>query len=164
MRVFRIILLLTAALALSACGSKFRTYNGPAVTFVQVDKSARKMYLLHDNTVLKDYDIALGFAPQGPKQFENDGKTPEGLYFITRRNPNSRDHLSLGVSYPNETDMAFAQAEGKKTGGDIFIHGKSRFRGKNRGDWTWGCIAVKDREVEDIYAMVRDGTPIRINP
>lgn len=165
MRITKLLVALCVFLGLTACGSsKFRSYNGPEVTYIQVDKSKRKMYLLHDDKVLKTYPIALGFAAAGPKQFEGDGKTPEGLYYINRRNPNSRYHLSLGVSYPNVTEMAFAESQGKKPGGDIFIHGKSGFRGDNKGDWTYGCIAVKDREVEDIYAMVRDGTPIRINP
>ncbi len=162
--VIRVFLALAVAFGLSACASKFRTYKGPAVTFVQVDKSARKMRLFHENAVLKEYPISLGFAATGPKQFENDGKTPEGLYFINRRNPDSRYHLSIGVSYPNALDMAFAESQGRKPGGDIFIHGRTDYRGGNRGDWTWGCIAVKDRQMEDVYAMVRDGTPIRINP
>ena len=164
MATLRLIILVALAWGLAGCASKFRTYHGPAVTFVRVDKADRKMWLFHDDAVLREYRIALGFAAVGPKQFENDGKTPEGLYFINRRNPDSRYHLSIGVSYPNEADVAFAEAQGMKPGGDIFIHGKTDYRGGNRGDWTWGCIAVKDREMEDIYAMVRDGTPIRINP
>ena len=164
MRIVSWVIVVALGFALSACSSKFRTYRGPAVTYVQVDKSKRRMYLFHDDTVLKTYPISLGFGPLGPKQFENDGKTPEGLYFVNRRNPESRYHLSIGVSYPNEADVAFAESQGQKPGGDIFIHGHTDYRGGNRGDWTWGCIAVKDRQMEDIYAMVRDGTPIRINP
>ncbi|MCE0506340.1 L,D-transpeptidase family protein [Roseivivax sp. GX 12232] len=154
------------ALGLSACSSKFKTYNGPEVTQVVVDKSDRKMYLLHHREVLKSYRIGLGFAPEGDKQIEGDGKTPEGLYFIDRRNPNSRFHLSIGISYPNEADIAEAIALGKSPGGDIFIHGgpPKGARFSPRSDWTWGCIAVKDREMEDVYAMVRDGTPILIQP
>lgn len=155
-----------AALGLGACtsSSKFRTYNGPEVTYILVNKEDRQMFLLHDNKVLKEYDIELGFAPIGDKFFEGDGRTPEGRYIIDRRNPNSRFHLSLGISYPNARDRAEAAALGKPPGGDIFIHGTTgRFR--NSGDdWTWGCIAVSDREIEDIYAMVRNGTPIQINP
>lgn len=155
-----------AALGLGACtsSSKFRTYNGPEVTGIVVNKEDRQMFLLHNGKVLKEYDIELGFAPIGDKFFEGDGRTPEGTYIIDRRNPNSQFHLSLGISYPNARDRAEAAALGKPPGGDIFIHGTtSRFR--NSGDdWTWGCIAVSDREMEDVYAMVRNGTVIQINP
>ena len=84
------------AVGLSACGGKFRTYNGPEVTSIQVHKADRKMYLLHNGEVLESYDIGLGFAPEGHKQFEGDGKTPEGTYYITHKNPRSEFHLSLG--------------------------------------------------------------------
>ncbi|MFN4171858.1 MAG: murein L,D-transpeptidase family protein [Pseudorhodobacter sp.] len=166
MSMFRVVAALCVMLVVASCGppSKFRTYRGPEVTHVIVSKADRKMQLFHHQRVLKTYDIALGFAPEGHKQFEGDGKTPEGTYLIDRRNPNSRFHLSLGVSYPNIADMEFARAQGKSPGGDIFIHGKTGYRGDNKGDWTWGCIAVTDREMEDIYSMIRDGTPIRINP
>ena len=163
MRMIRILLILALFATLSACGSKFKTYNGPAVTSVQVHKSARKMYLLHETQVLKVYDVGLGFAPVGHKEFEGDGKTPEGAYVINRRNPNSEYHLSIGISYPNDADRAYAQSIGKEPGGDIFIHGAPNRKVSPR-DWTLGCIAVTDREMEDIYAMVRDGTPIFIYP
>ena len=159
----RLALLLALVFGLSACSTKFRTYNGPEVTSIQVHKGARKMYLLHHDKVLKSYDISLGFAPVGHKQFEGDGKTPEGTYFIDRRNPNSEFHLSLGISYPNQADREYALAQGKPPGGDIFIHGWSRKPIKRR-DWTAGCISVKDREMEVIYAMVRDRTVIHVLP
>ncbi len=163
MRMIKLLLAVLLVFGLASCGSKFKTYNGPAVTLVQVQKSNRKMYLLHNDTVLKSYDIALGFQPLGHKQFEGDGKTPEGLYLIDRRNPNSNYHLSIGISYPNENDFAFASSMGQLPGGDIFIHGANNI-GDHQGDWTWGCIAVENDEVEDIYAMVRDGTVIQILP
>ena len=150
--------------ALGACSSKFKTYNGPEVTYVVVNKSARKMYLMHNDTVLKDYVIDLGFAPAGHKNIEGDGKTPEGDYFIDRRNPNSQFHLSLGISYPNDEDRARARALGKSPGGEIFIHGESNFWKLGKNDWTWGCIAVTNEQMEDVYAMVRNGPPLRINP
>jgi murein L,D-transpeptidase YafK len=164
--MFRAALALIVLLALAACGppSKFRTYTGPEVTRIVVDKGDRRMRLYHHDEVLRTFRIGLGFAPIGHKQFEGDGKTPEGLYRIDRRNPNSRFHLSLGISYPNEQDRAFAQAQGRNPGGDIFIHGRGPRHQRSRGDWTEGCIAVTDREMEDIYAMVRDGTPILIRP
>ena len=113
--------------------------------------------------VLKAYDIGLGFAPVGHKQFEGDGKTPEGQYFISHKNPDSQYHLSLGISYPNEADIAFAEAEGKSPGGDIFIHGGPNTRVSKR-DWTWGCIALTDKEIERVYSMVKPGTPVFILP
>ncbi len=160
----RLLAVLALAIGLVGCGSsKFRTYNGPAVTLVQVNKAERKMYLFHNDKVLKSYDIGLGFAPEGHKEFEGDGKTPEGVYRIDRRNPNSEFHLSLGVSYPNNIDREFAKAMGKPPGGDIFIHGASR-RPTKRRDWTAGCIAVSDKEIEMIYAMIKDGTVINVLP
>jgi murein L,D-transpeptidase YafK len=162
MRFLRVLLVIMVGLSLTACAkSKFRTYNGPEVTSIQVHKADRKMYLLHNGEVLESYDIGLGFAPQGHKQFEGDGKTPEGTYFISHRNPKSRYHLSLGVSYPNDADRAYAKAAGKAPGGDIMVHGGPP-RKTNKRDWTAGCIAVTDREIEEIYAMVKPGTPIYI--
>lgn len=164
MLIFRVLAVCVLAFGLSACSaSKFKTYHGPAVTLVEVHKAERKMYLLHDDRILRTYDIGLGFAPTGHKQFEGDGKTPEGSYFISHRNPDSEYHLSLGISYPNWNDAALAEAAGKPPGGDIFIHGAPN-RQTGRRDWTAGCIAVTDKEMERIYAMVRPGTPIIIRP
>ncbi|MBZ4020898.1 hypothetical protein CKO11_00295 [Rhodobacter sp. TJ_12] len=164
----RALLLGLSSLALlAACGgdsSKFRRYSGPPVTQIQVFKAKRRMMLFSGDKVLKTYRIGLGGNPVGKKQFEGDSKTPEGLYYISRQNPNSAYHLSLEVSYPNAQDRAFAEAQGRKPGGDIMIHGRA---GKNKGrgrDWTAGCIAVKDDEIEEIYSMVRLGTPIFIFP
>lgn len=152
-----------AALALSACSSsKFKGYSGPEVTRLQVVKDRRKLYIFNGQTLLKDYDIHLGNVAQGPKRFRGDGKTPEGTYLIDRRNPNSRYHLSLGISYPNEADRAYAAAFNMDPGGDIFIHGGPNKGDKRGRDWTAGCIAVKDGQMEDVYAMVRLGTPIDI--
>ncbi len=154
-----------AALAIPGCSaSKFKRYNGPEVTAIVVNKTAKRMFLLHNEEVLKAYDIYLGFAPAGPKQFEGDGKTPEGTYLIDRRNPNSSFHLSLGISYPNTQDIAFAESMGKRPGGNIFIHGQPNNDKKSgkKENWTAGCIAVRDKEIEEIYAMVRNGTLITI--
>lgn len=158
---------LTAIGMIAGCTpSKFQRYDGPDVTHVVVNKADRRMYLIHHARVLEGYDVGLGFAPVGHKQFEGDGRTPEGTYLIDRRNPNSNYHLSIGISYPNEKDREVARALGKSPGGDIFIHGQnhSSRRRKTEGDWTWGCIAVSNKEMEQIYAMVRNGTPITINP
>jgi murein L,D-transpeptidase YafK len=144
----------------AACAApRFLTYSGPEVTSIVVYKRRRKMHLLHNSDVLKTYDFELGFAPVGHKQIEGDGRTPEGLYYIDRKNPNSSYHLSVGISYPNNQDRARAAALGHSPGGDIFIHGTPRaFRGER--DWTWGCIAVSNPEIEVIYSMVNVGTPI----
>lgn len=167
MRLIHLILMAVLAVGLAACGSsKFKTYRGPEVTRIEVHKSARQMYLLHHDRVLKTYKIALGGNPTGHKQFEGDQKTPEGIYYIDRRNPNSNFHLSVGLSYPNPADRAYAQSQGKSPGGDIFIHGRAdKHKRYGRGlDWTDGCIAVTDKEVEEIYSMVKIGTQIVIYP
>lgn len=152
-------------LALAACarGPQFRDYDGPEVTEVRVLKSERRMELWSGATRLRTYDIALGANPLGHKQQQGDSRTPEGEYRIDRRNPASAFHLSLGIDYPNAADVARAQAAGVDPGGDIFIHGtgtRSRFSRYRRGDWTDGCIAVTNRQIEEIYSMVRDGTRI----
>ncbi len=120
------------------------------------------MFLFHRRRLLKEYDIALGFSPVGAKRVEGDGKTPEGTYYIDRHNPNSKFHKSLGISYPNEKDVKRARALGKSAGGDIFIHGQPNTYAVTADDWTWGCIAVENHEMDEIYWMVRKGTPITI--
>lgn len=163
MRIFRFMMVVSLTLVLAACGGKFRTYNGPEVTSIIVRKGERQMFLMHEDRVLKSYEFDLGFSPEGHKAVEGDGRTPEGAYFIDRKNPNSQFYLSIGISYPNAADRAAAHAAGKSPGGDIFIHGTPRVVA-NRRDWTAGCIAVTDREMELIYAMVNVGTPIYIYP
>lgn len=148
---------------LAACGGKFRKYNGPDVTRIEVHKTDRKMYLLHDDKIMKEYDIALGFAPVGHKEFEGDGKTPEGVYRISLKNPESNYHLSLKINYPNTDDRAYASSKGKSPGGDIFIHGGPRNKVYQR-DWTAGCIALTDKEMEVVYSMIEPGTPVFIYP
>ncbi len=166
MRFFKFLMVITIALAVSGCATKFKTYNGPEVTQILVKKSERRMYLLHHGKVLKSYRVRLGFNPKGHKVYEGDGRTPEGLYMIDRRNPNSNFHLSLGLSYPNAKDRATARALGKSPGGDIFIHGGPPKGSTHNGntDWTWGCIAVTDRQMETIYSMVKKNTPILVRP
>ena len=161
MRFLRVILVLAVAVSATAC-SKFKSYDGPEVTQIVVQKSQRRMYLLHNQEVLKSYDIGLGFAPEGHKQIEGDGKTPEGSYLINRHNPNSEFYLSLGISYPNTADRERAAAMGKRPGGDIFIHGQPLKYRPTKRDWTAGCIAVQNEEIEEIYAMVREGTLITL--
>ena len=148
----RVLLLGGLAALLSGCASKFRSYNGPEVTRLRMYKAQRLLVLDGTDDVLRTYPIGLGFAPEGHKQFEGDGRTPEGSYVIDRRNPDSLFHLSIGISYPNEADIAFAEAQGRSPGKDIFIHGGPR-RGidpVNVRDWTAGCISVTDRQIEEI--------------
>lgn len=165
---------LAALATLAACGARppeqprppqFKSYAGPPVTQVVVYKDRRRMYLLNEQTVLKSFDFGLGFQPIGHKQFEGDGKTPEGIYYIDRFNPRSRYHLSVGISYPNERDRTFAELQGRDPGGDIMIHGRGPEGNtlvRNKRDWTAGCITVSDEEIEDIYAMVGIRTPVVI--
>ena len=120
-----VVFLVLAAIGLSACGRVVQP-DLPTVTSVYVLKSQRQLLLLNGNEIVKSYDFEMGFAPEGHKQFEGDGKTPEGVYYIDRRNPNSQFHLSLGISYPNRADYAYAQSQGRLPGGDIFIHGTPR--------------------------------------
>ena len=166
MRAFRVLAILLVAITIAGCSkSKFRTYSGPEVTRVIVAKEDRRLWLMHNDEVLKSYPMELGFAPSGHKQFEGDGKTPEGTYYIDRRNPNRSFHLSLGITYPNAQDRAFAKKAGKSPGGDIFIHGRPNGQPKKDDpDWTWGCNSVKNRKMEWIYAMVDTGTLITITP
>jgi murein L,D-transpeptidase YafK len=156
-------LCLILLLGLTAGCSRFITYDGPEITRVEVHKSSRTLYLFHGEEVLESYPFELGFAPDGHKTTEGDGRTPEGRYFIDRRNPNSSYYLSIGISYPDARDIAQARARGVSPGGDIFIHGTPRpFRAQD--DWTAGCIAVSNRDMRQIYAMVADGTVIDIFP
>ena len=159
----RIVAALLLTFALAGCGSKFREYDGPAVTRIVVYKAEREVHLLHGDTVLESFQMELGFAPDGPKQRYGDGRTPEGRYYIDRRNPNSTYHLSLGIDYPRGVDRQRAAEAGVNPGGDIFFHGTPRaYRG--RDDWTAGCIAITDREMEVMYSMVGIGTPVDIYP
>ncbi len=123
------------------------------------------MQIIAGNRLIQEFPIDLGFAPTGHKTQEGDGRTPEGQYFIDRRNYNSAFYLSLGISYPNARDIARAKAAGVSPGGDIFIHGGPRLTSDiGRADWTAGCIAVSDDEMAMIYQMVPTGTPIWILP
>ncbi|MGV8042053.1 MAG: murein L,D-transpeptidase family protein [Thermoanaerobaculaceae bacterium] len=143
--------------------------EGTRATRVLVEKRARRLTLLRDAEVLRSYRIALGGRPEGHKLREGDNRTPEGVYRIDWRNPNSGWHLSLHLSYPDEADRARAAAAGVPPGGDILIHGLHNGfwwigRLHRRRDWTRGCIAVTDPEIEEIWRVVPNGTPIEIRP
>ncbi len=130
---------------------------------VLVDKSDRQLYLLRDGRVWKAYPIGLGFTPRGHKKQQGDGRTPEGDYVLDWRNPQSSFYLSIHVSYPNDKDRARAHSRGVSPGGDIFIQGRHNPSARKR-DWTWGCIAVTDVAMDEIWAAVPNGTPITIRP
>ena len=134
-----------------------------------VDKQARRLTAYAEGTAVREYHIALGWAPEGHKQMEGDGKTPEGVYFVDGKNPNSRYYKNLGVSYPNDDDCAAAAALGVSPGGEIKIHGLPPGQEHLGGvhwmrDWTAGCIAVSNEEIDELYAHTPVGTPIEILP
>lgn len=136
---------------------------------ILVQKAARRLTLLREGRVLATYPVSLGFAPEGHKAREGDGRTPEGRYAIAFRNPHSVAHLSLKVSYPSPADEAAARAGGFPPGGDIMIHGLMNgflwFGRLHRlMDWTQGCVGVTNAEMREIYARVDLGTPIEITP
>ncbi|HTS63018.1 MAG TPA: L,D-transpeptidase family protein [Candidatus Acidoferrales bacterium] len=128
---------------------------------IVVSKGRREMLLLRGQSVLRSYRVALGRQPAGHKQREGDGRTPEGRYVIDRRNPRSRYHLALHISYPNAEDIARARAAGVEPGGDIMIHGLKDGE-RREGDWTQGCIAVTNDEMDEIWSLVSEGTEILI--
>ena len=134
-----------------------------------VDKSKRELLLFRNDAVIRSYKIALGKNPVGAKMREGDGKTPEGAYSISGRNAASAFHKSLRVSYPNAADLERAYKENVDPGGDIMIHGLPNRPGHPGAahpltDWTAGCVAVTNAEIEEIWRLVPDGTPIQINP
>ena len=142
--------------------------QGPADK-VLIEKKERRLTLLSKGEVLKIYKIALGGNPEGPKERQGDNKTPEGTYFIDARNKDSDYHLSLHISYPNERDKKRAKELGVSPGGDIMIHGiKNGFSwvgdAHTEADWTKGCIAVTDEEIEEIEKLVPNGTLVEIRP
>lgn len=142
---------------------------GQAVDSILVVKHERKMYVFEKGKPLKAYRIALGDAPEGHKHFQGDEKTPEGLYYIDGKNPNSMCHKNLGISYPNDADRSYARRRSQPTGGDIKIHGLPNGQGYiGKGhlldDWTNGCVAVTDEEIDELFAHTRVGIPILLLP
>lgn len=157
------------ALSIGGCGrqqERISTENLKADKII-IDKSSRQLSLLKNGRVIKSYKVALGRNPVGHKEREGDNKTPEGSYIIDKHNPKSAFHLSLHISYPSKSDRERAQRVGVRPGGDIMIHGLKNGLGwigalHRFADWTQGCIAVTDKEIEEISAAVPDGTPIEI--
>lgn len=143
--------------------------EGIQADWIRVEKSARRLTLLASGQPLKHYPIALGWNPEGPKEREGDGRTPEGLYFISGRNPQSKFHLSLRISYPSPEDIARAAAAGYPPGSDIMIHGLPNGMEESgpslqSRDWTAGCIAVTNEQIQEIWRVVPDGTPVELLP
>ena len=136
----------------------------PTAQYMVVGKEARKLTLFRDGEVLKSYQVALGGNPIGHKQHEGDQRTPEGTYSIDFKNPDSAYHLSLKISYPNAADVARAQSRGMDPGGMIMIHGVGEQAIWRRNDWTDGCIAVSNEEIEEIWQLVEEDTPVVIRP
>lgn len=158
------------ALTLTACSAQRQPPIVPPNALADaiiVNKSARTLTLLaHGRTLAIYHGIRLGGAPHGQKQAEGDERTPEGPYRISGRNPNSRYHLSLRISYPDAKDMAAARAAGHAPGGDIFIHGQPNWLpiGQLTWDWTDGCIALSNAEMDQVWRLVPVNTPITILP
>ena len=134
---------------------------------IVIEKSARHMTLIQDGKEVRVYKIALGFSPEGDKDRQGDGRTPEGEFRIDRRNEKSAYHLSLGLDYPQPPDRARARAGGYSPGGDIMIHGQPNMLPDEtllRGDWTAGCIAVSNAEIREIWTMTPIGTLVEVRP
>ncbi len=155
---------LVLMLALSVSGS-----TDLKVDRILVLKRKHQLLLLSGDQIVKTYSVALGIGGLKPKRREGDHRTPEGHYVIDARNPASRFHLGLHISYPSRADKARARRRGVRPGGDIMIHGLGEefsWLGAKHHlyDWTDGCIAVTDTEIEEIWRLVPNGTPIEIRP
>ena len=169
-RGYLIVLALTAA-SIAAGASTFTRAQADRTSadLVIVHKGQRTLTLYKGDAPLRTYKIALGRNPKGPKQQEGDGRTPEGRYLIDARNAASKFHRALHISYPSQEDRRRAQARGVKPGGDIMIHGLPNGMGAlgkahRLRDWTDGCIAVTNEEIEEIWRLVPNGTRIEIRP
>jgi murein L,D-transpeptidase YafK len=143
--------------------------TGVQIDNILVYKSKRELLVYSNGQLIKMYKISIGLQPVGDKQFQGDNKTPEGIYFINDKNPNSICHKNLGISYPNKDDIANAKRLGKSAGGDIKIHGlfnNSGFISKFHRwfGFTYGCIMVTDEEIDELYNAVKIGTRIDIKP
>jgi murein L,D-transpeptidase YafK len=141
--------------------------EGSKIDYLEVHKEKREMYAYSNGEKLKTYSISLGWSPEGPKRVKGDGKTPEGTYYINDRNPHSVAHKNLGISYPNQDDIEEANKLGKSPGGDIKIHGlMNRWGVMGRlhtfRDWTAGCIAVSNSDMDELYEHVKIGAKIKI--
>lgn len=164
MRIWMLTVWLLCEMMLGQTGQKT-----PHADRVVVLKKERTLQLLSDGKVIKTYKVALGGDPVGPKTRQGDHKTPEGIYVLDSRNAHSQFHKSLHISYPNARDRAEARRQGVSPGGDVFVHGLPNGygwvgAGHRARDWTDGCIAVTNEEIEEIWNAVADGTQIEIRP
>ena len=149
---------------------------------IVIRKEKRTLEVYDGDDLIKTFKVVLGFAPAGDKEIEGDGKTPEGEFYVFTKNPQSKFHLSLGLSYPSKDDANRGFAEGlvskkerdeiisaidakkmppqkTKLGGEIYIHG-----GGTESDWTWGCVALKNEEIQELFAVIPIGTKVKILP
>lgn len=161
--------LLTGLLAWAMCGTVFAAQTPVHADRVLVLKKQRTLQLLSHGTVIKSYKVALGGDPIGPKARQGDHKTPEGIYVLDSRNAHSQFYKSIHISYPTAQQRASARKQGLSPGGDVFVHGLPNgygFVGASHRlkDWTDGCIAVTNEELDEIWRAVPDGTPIEIRP
>lgn len=161
--------LLCLALALPAHATTTDTLDGRSVDKVLVVKSERKLQLISRGQALKTYRISLGKQPEGAKQHEGDLRTPEGFYWIDWRKTSDKFNLSMHISYPNARDVAKAREKGVSAGSMIMIHGTPQDEEYPEWffhtlDWTEGCIAMKNSDMQEIWALVKDGTLIEIRP
>lgn len=141
--------------------------DGLTIDSLHILKKQRKMSAFSAGKLVKTYSIALGSNPEGHKEVEGDGRTPEGTYFISSKSTESRFHMNLGVSYPDSSDVSNARHRGLAPGGDIKVHGLRTFLGvvgryHTLVDWTAGCVAVTNAEIEELYRAVPLGTRIVI--
>ena len=137
------------------------------IDLIEIDKSDRLLTVYRGGEALRSYQVALGSAPEGDKAQQGDGRTPEGTFRIDRRNPQSKFHLSLGINYPQPDDAARAAERSVSPGGDIFIHGQPKAVAgliTLPGDWTAGCIAVSNAEMEELWRIAPIGTEVVIRP
>lgn len=158
------LLLASALLSASAIAAP-----GISVDRVLVDKSERRLYLLERGRVLRDYHIALGAHPRGHKHQQGDERTPEGTYILDYKKADSAFHRAIHISYPNDADLSRARARGVNPGGFIMIHGQRSEPGwptwlMQRFNWTDGCIAVTNEQMDEIWDLIEVGTPIEIRP
>jgi len=165
---FLILLLFSVSLEAPAARSRAKPPKSQADRIL-IEKAARRMTLFQGEETLKIYRIALGREPVGPKREQGDGKTPEGRYRIDGRNPQSAFHLSLRISYPNAADQAQAAERGVKPGNHIMIHGQPNGLPDIGGssalyDWTDGCVALSNAEIEEVWKLVPNGAAVEILP
>ena len=162
---------LLLALTLPGCVSRAPQPELLSADRVVVKKATRKLQLIRAGQVIREYRVSLGDNPHGHKVREGDERTPEGNYVLDWRNPSSNFYKSIHVSYPNSADKLYAEARGFDPGGMIMIHGMPNhirsphvWKRLKRQDWTDGCIAVDNWEMDEIWRAIKDGTPIRIEP